>query len=206
MVMVRPAHHGFDLPGGGAASGDGSGAASGGTSGGGGGRLNLLLSYAGWQEDSWADHLPRLLEPFGVAAWRADSAHEATTLIRRMPVHIAVVDLSMPLARTSEQQQDTIEAAGLRVLELLARLDQPPPTVVVNRRRTRREESRQLATALEAGVFAVLEPPVRVETALEVMRRVLRRHYADRWPTSTTTHPPHPPQPPDHDSDPPPGS
>lgn len=188
MVMVRPAHHGFDRPGGGTYPP--------GSSHGSGGRLNLLLSYAGWQEDSWADHLPRLLEPFGVAAWRADSAQEATTLIRRMPVHIAVVDLSMPLARTSEQQE-SIEAAGLRVLELLARLDQPPPTVVVNRRRTRREESRQLATALEAGVFAVLEPPVRVETALEVMRRVLRRHYADRWPTAPTTHPP------DHAGDPP---
>lgn len=180
MVLVRPSHHGFERPGGG-----GSAPAVGGTSGGGGGRLNLLLSYAGWQEESWADHLPRLLEPFGVAAWRAASAHEATTLLRRMPVHIAVVDLSMPLQSTTEERE-TIESAGIRVLELLARLDHPVPTVVVNRRRTRREESRQLASALEAGVFAVLEPPVRVETALEVMRRVLRRHYADRWPSGDT--------------------
>ena len=148
--------------------------------GGGGGRLNLLLTDAGWQDESWADRLPRLLEPMGVRAWRAASGDEASRLIRSVPVHIAVVDLALPLH--GPDPDSTSEEGGGRILELLARLEQPPPTVVVKRRRTGREDARQLASALQAGVFAVLEQPVNLETALEVMRRVLNRHYADRWP------------------------
>ena len=146
-----------------------------------GGRLNLLLTYAGWQEDSWIDRLPRLLEPLGVRAWRAASGHEASRLIRTVPVHIAVVDLALPL-NDGGASGGAGEEGGGRILELLARLEQPPPTVVVKRRRTRREDARQLSTALSAGAFAVLDQPVHLETALEVMRRVLLRHYADRWP------------------------
>lgn len=156
-----------------------------------GGRLNLLLTYAGWQDESWADRLPRLLEPFGVHAWRAASGDEATRLIRTVPVHIAVVDLSLPLHTGSPAS--AIEEGGPRILELLARLEQPPPTVVVKRRRTSREDARQLASALQAGVFAVLEQPVHLETALEVMRRVLTRHYANRWPSPPPPNPNEPP-------------
>jgi CheY-like chemotaxis protein len=145
------------------------------------GRLNLLLTYAGWQEDSWIDRLPRLLEPLGVRAWRASSGHEASRLIRTVPVHIAVVDLALPLDSTPGASGSG-EEGGPRILELLARLEQPPPTVVVKRRRTQREDARQLSSALSAGAFAVLDQPVQLETALEVMRRVLCRHYADRWP------------------------
>ena len=145
------------------------------------GRLNLLLSYGGWREDSWADRLPRLLEPMGVRAVRAGCGREATDLIRRVPVHIAVVDLSLPMEEDRCAVDEESEC-GARLLDLLARLEQPPPTVVVKRRRTRREDARQLSSALDAGAFAVLDPPVELETILEVMRRVLRRHYADRWP------------------------
>jgi CheY-like chemotaxis protein len=148
-----------------------------------GGRLNLLLTYAGWQEDSWVDRLPRLLEPLGVRAWRASSGHEASRLIRTVPVHIAVVDLALPFDATpGGGGANTAQEGGPRILELLARLEQPPPTVVVKRRRTQREDARQLSSALSAGAFAVLDQPVQLETALEVMRRVLCRHYADRWP------------------------
>lgn len=150
------------------------------------GRLNLLLSYGGWRPDSWVDLAPRLLEPMGIRTVRARSGSEAADLISAMPVHIAVVDLALPLTPREgggpEGSDGGVPEAGPKILELLARLPEPPPTVVVKRRRTAREDARQLASALHAGAFAVLEPPVELETALEVMRRVLRRHYGDRWP------------------------
>jgi CheY-like chemotaxis protein len=145
-----------------------------------GGRLNLLLSYGGWDHDPWIDRLPTLLEPFGVRSFKAASGAEATRIIQRFPVHIAVVDLALPLEACDAAP--ATEEGGARLLDLLARLDQPPPTVVVKRRRPPRQSSRELASALQRGAFAVLEPPVHLETALETMRRVLMRHYADRWP------------------------
>src|SRR6185503_14369303 len=62
-----------------------------------GGRLNLLISYASWRVDSWADRLPFLLNPMGVHSVRARSARQAEQVIRTIPVHIAVVDLGLPL-------------------------------------------------------------------------------------------------------------
>lgn len=156
------------------------------------GRLNLLLTCAGWRDEPWPDQLPRLLEPLGVRVIRANSGREATAIIRANPVHVAVVDLSLPLdaaiggmdpaAALNPTDSRPPEEGGPRLLELLSRLNCPPPTVVVRRRRTRREDARGLTSALDAGVFAVVDRPVQLETVLEVMRRVLRRFYADRWP------------------------
>lgn len=151
-------------------------------------RLNLLLSYGGWQPESWIDLLPRLLEPMGVRATRARSGREAAEYIRANPVHIAVVDLSLPLETPHADDPGELppagEEGGERIIELLQRLDSPPPTVIVKRHRTARENARALSKALSAGAFAVLEPPVNIELALEVMRRVLMRHYAGRWPVA----------------------
>lgn len=146
-------------------------------------RLNILLSYAGWQEDSWADHLPRLLEPMGVRSLRAGSGRQASEVIRQHPVHIAVVDLGLPLEMGSSETR--AGEAGARLLELLLRLEQPPPTVVVKRRRTARDDQREIAAALRAGAFAVVDRPLGtqdLEVMLEVLRRCLRRYYSDRWP------------------------
>jgi CheY-like chemotaxis protein len=154
-----------------------------------GGRLNLLLSYAGWQPDSWADRLPRLLEPMGVRAVRADSGLEATQVIRSIsPIHIAIVDLGLPLDRQGNQE------GGPRLLDLLARLHRPPPTVVVKSARSHRDESRDIAAALRAGAFAVIDrprDPTDLELLLEVLRRVLHRCYQGRWPgpSSPATNP-----------------
>src|SRR5690606_12808435 len=100
----------------------------------GGGRLNLLLSYAGWRNDSWVEALPRLLEPMGVAALKADCGRTASEVIRAYPIHVAIVDLGLPLDRGSGGAGAS-EEAGARLLDLLHRLETPPPTVVVKRAR-----------------------------------------------------------------------
>ena len=77
------------------------------------------------------------------------------------------------------------KAAGPRILQLLRRLEQPPPTVVIRPRQpVARDSARGLAAALREGAFAVLDRPIHLEMMLEVMRRILRRHYADVWPMS----------------------
>ncbi len=157
----------------------------GGVSRGEGGRLNLLLTCGGWAAcgggDVWANQLPTLLRPLGVEVLTAGSGHEATSVIRDTPVHIAVVDLALPMGASDNPNES--REAGLRILELLARLEEPPPTVVIRRRCTPREGSRGLASALAAGAFAVVDRPVQLETVLDIMRRVVRRHYSGRWPT-----------------------
>ena len=91
---------------------------------------------------------------------------------------------TLPLepAREGLQEASATEEGGSRLLELLGRLPTPPPTVVIKRERTQREHARTLSSALEAGAFAVLERPVHIETALEVLRRILSKFYKGRWP------------------------
>ncbi|MCB9844681.1 MAG: response regulator [Phycisphaeraceae bacterium] len=146
-------------------------------------RLNLLLTYGGWQRESWCDRLPLLLEPMGVRSYRVGSGREASDLIRRQPIHIAVVDLALPLCE--ETAEASPEEGGHRILELLRRLDQPPPTVVVKRTRSHRDDSREINAALRAGAFAIVDRPLDLrglETMLEVLRRCLYRFYQNRWP------------------------
>lgn len=142
-------------------------------------RLNLLLSSR--EEDRSAallDQLVRLLEPMGIRGVVARSVEEAEESIRRLAIHIALVDLQIPLRPGGS------DPAGGRVLQLLRRLDPAPPTVILRPPQpAARESARGLAEALRDGAFAVVDRPARLETLLEVMRRVLRRHYADNWPS-----------------------
>lgn len=159
-----------------------------------GGRLNLLISYASWRHDSWADRLPCLLEPMGIHSVRARSAREAEKVIRTLPVHIAVVDMGLPLETPSpDSSGDPAEArrantcdneeAGPRLLELLRRLESPPPTVIVKSHRTHRDDCRHLSAALRCGAFAVVDRSAAdLERMLDVLRRCLSRFYQDRWP------------------------
>jgi hypothetical protein len=150
-----------------------------------GGRLNLLLSYAGWHPESWVDRLPRLLEPMGVRSLRANSGRQASEVLRGNQVHIAVVDLGLPL---DECDKSDLHEGGSRLLDILSRLDQPPPTVVVKSSRSHRDNCREMAAALRAGAFAVIDRPrdsTDLELLLEVLRRCLRRYYEGRWPGLT---------------------
>lgn len=150
-----------------------------------GGRLNLLLSYAGWEPEPWVERLPRLLEPMGIASLRAQSGREASQVLQTARVHVAVVDLGLPLDRAAGPADHD---GGTRLLELLARLKEPPPVVVIKQARTRRDESRELAAALRLGAFAAIDRPRGdhdLDVVLDVLRRVLARYYQGRWPGMT---------------------
>ena len=150
-----------------------------------GGRLNLLLSYAGWEPGPWVDRLPRLLEPMGIASLRAQSGREASEVLQTSLVHVAVVDLGLPMDRAAGPSDHD---GGTRLLELLARLKEPPPVVVIKQARTRRDESRELAAALRLGAFAAIDRPRGdndLDVVLDVLRRVLARYYHGRWPGMT---------------------
>ena len=153
-------------------------------------RLNLLLSHAESSGDRiFLEQLPRLLEPMGIRSVVAGSGEEAADIIRTVTIHVAVVDLTVPLCRpdAGSTRQTTAGSApgGPRILQLLRRLEQPPPTVVVRPPQPSvRESARTLIDALREGAFAVLDRPIELETMLEVMRRILRRHYCGQWPNS----------------------
>ena len=131
------------------------------------------------------DQIPPLLGPMGVTAHRASSGAEASRVIRSMPIHIAVVDLGLPLEGADPAGGEAASDGGLRLLEMLRRLDVSPPTVIVKRMRTHRDEAREIAAALKAGAFAVVDRPSApgdLEIMLDVLRRCLCRFYKGRWP------------------------
>jgi hypothetical protein len=140
--------------------------------------LNLLLSYGGWRDDTFADLLPRLLEPQGIRCLRARNLSESDQVVRQVRVHIAVVDIGLPVGDGAG------EPAGPRVLQILRRMDVPPPTVVVRPPQpSLRDHGRSLRDALHEGAFAVLERSCSLETFLDTLRRVVQRHYAGHWPS-----------------------
>ena len=150
-------------------------------------RLNLLLTYGGWRERSFVDQLPRLLSPMGIRSIRAESGEEAEQIIRNHQVHIAVVDLAIPLRKICDDTAPIptcMTQGGSRMLQLLRHLDHQPPTVVIRPPEPSPGASaRSLLHSLKEGAFAVLDRPVDLEHMLEVMRRILRRHYANVWPS-----------------------
>lgn len=143
-------------------------------------RLNLLLTSARWQHESWADVLPSLLEPMGISSLTAGSGRQASRVIAERRIHIAVVDLALPLEEAPEAEE-----GGARLLQVLGRLPSPPPTVVVRSWRGHRDDSRELRAILRAGAFAVVDrprAPRELEILLDALRRCLGRHYQGRWP------------------------
>ena len=139
--------------------------------------LNVLLTSGGWREDAWSVAVPQILSSTGVNIVHARSGVEASNVIRSVTVHIAVVDLALPL----DQGSIGAEPAGVRVLQLLRRLEAPPPTVVVRPpQATRRESSRGLVDALLDGAFSVVDRPCHPETMLRIMQRIMERHFLDQ--------------------------
>jgi hypothetical protein len=147
-------------------------------------RLTLLISWADWRPPTWVDCLPSLLGPMGVTSVRARSAKEAERVILSTPVHIAVVDLGIPLESNGGAHADASHGhAGTRVLELLRRLESPPPTVVLKDPHTSRDEARHMRAALACDAFAVMDRAgADAEQMLKVLMRVMQRFYQGRWP------------------------
>ncbi len=143
-------------------------------------RLNLLLTRGGWREDATVVQLPSLLEPMGIRSLTANSGEEATSVIENNVIHIALVDLSLPLRTGCSKEAP----AGERILQLLRRLDSPPPTIVLRpRQANQRASARSLARSMQEGAFTVVDRPARLETLLDALRRVLRRYYRNEWPS-----------------------
>lgn len=174
----------------------------------------MLVSHAvvgggDWNRQPLTDQLPRLLEPMGIRCLAATCGDEAQRIIKSVSIHIAVVDLAIPLRAASALNTNSAPStatpsdanrparpssptpampigaaeAGARLLQLLRRLESRPPIIVIRPPQpTMRESARTLAEALDAGAFAVLDRPVHLEAMLDALRRIVRRHYANHWP------------------------
>lgn len=114
---------------------------------------------------------------------RARTARQAEQVIRSRPIHIAVVDLGLPLDAPHGSYQHHHDEAGCRVLDLLRRLDCPPPTVIVRSTRATRDAARDLNAALRFDAFAVVDrTSADVELMLKILQRCMERFYQGRWP------------------------
>jgi DNA-binding NarL/FixJ family response regulator len=114
----------------------------------------------------------------GVSSLKARTARDAERLIRSIPVHIAVVDLGLPLDYGAPSDE-----AGARILDLLNRLASPPPVVVVRSPRTARDMHREMCAALRFDAFAIVDRrSADVEMMLKVLQRCMDRFYHGRWP------------------------
>ncbi|MDE1038154.1 MAG: hypothetical protein OR996_04840 [Phycisphaerales bacterium] len=142
-------------------------------------RLNLLLTCSSWRDNSPISQLPQLLGPFGIRTLTAKNGEDAVRMIENSEIHIAIVDVGIPLV----SKGSTAKPGGERVLQLLRRLTPQPPTIVIRpRQSSKRENARGLARSLQEGAFTVVDRPAVLETLLDALHRALRRHYADRWP------------------------
>jgi len=133
-------------------------------------RLNVLLAHdqdgqsrAG---NAWADVVGRLLAPQGVNTLAARSGREALDLLHNNQIHVAILDQTMP------------NLGGMQVIKLMRDLPAPPPAILLASHLT----DHLLHEALGMSVFSVLSKPVDLNSLLDALARVLRRHYASRWP------------------------
>jgi len=134
-----------------------------------GSRLRMLLAD---DQPQWHETVRRLLEPQGVETLSARSGREALELIESTPIHVAVLDVSMP------------QLGGLQVIKLMREMQRgsdrikAPPAILLAQSLT----NHLLHEALGMHVFSVLSKPVDLNLFLDSVARVLRRHYASRWP------------------------
>lgn len=144
-------------------------------------RLNMLLTDRGQR---WANQLPCLLQPHGVRTLRAASVNAAVRLIHRDLIHIAVIDMALPM--DADQAEPSVGSpGGICLLKEIRRLDHRPRAIVAVRDRAfdPRVDDPILIEALRLDVFSVLDQPVEIEQILGVLRRALEKHYAGQWPT-----------------------
>jgi DNA-binding NtrC family response regulator len=126
-------------------------------------RLTVLLADP---QDGWQQTVRGLLEPQGVQTLSARSGREALNLIESQPVHVAVLDQSMP------------QLGGLQVIKLMRELHKAPPSILLASQLT----NHLLHEALGMHVFTVLSKPVDFNLLLDALARILRRYHESKWP------------------------
>jgi|SRR5687768_2273963 len=126
-------------------------------------RLTVLLAN---EQEGWHQTIRGLLEPQGVQTLSARSGREALDLIETRPVHVAVLDQSMP------------QLGGLQVVKLMRDRKNAPPAILLANQLT----NHLLREALSMQVFTVLGKPVDLNVLLDALARVLRRYHESRWP------------------------
>ncbi len=127
-------------------------------------RLSVLLAH---DSEGWQETVRRLLEPQGVQTVAVRSGREALDVLQHTQVHVAVLDQQMP------------QLGGLQVIKLMRDLKAPPPSILLANHLT----DHLLHDALGLRVFSVLSKPVDLNLLLDALARVMRRHYASRWPS-----------------------
>ena len=130
-------------------------------------RNRLTVLFADEQE-GWHRTVTQLLEPQGVQTIVARSGREALNVIETRPIHVAVLDTQMP------------QLGGLQVIKLMREMQNAPPAILLASQLT----NHLLHDALAMHVFSVLSKPVDLNLLLDALARVMRRHYASRWPTN----------------------
>src|SRR5262245_45733992 len=128
-------------------------------------RLTVLLAN---EQEGWHQTVRHLLGAQGVETVSARSGREALNVIESRPIHVAVLDTQMP------------QLGGLQVIKLMREMQNAPPAILLASQLT----NHLLHDALAMHVFSVLSKPVDLNLLLAALARVMRRHYASRWPTN----------------------
>jgi CheY-like chemotaxis protein len=127
-------------------------------------RFTVLLADG---QEPWNATVSQLLLPQGVRTVSVRSGREALAMLEQDQIHVAVLDADMP------------QLGGLQVLKRLQSLPSPPPAILL----ARQLSTHLLHEALGLRVFSVLGKPVDFNQLLDALARVMRRHYAGRWPS-----------------------
>ena len=143
-------------------------------------RLHVMVTDRGQR---WAQQIPRLLEPHGVRSYTVHTSDEAVDLLQATPIHVAVVDMFLDTDPDATPSTTRLPG-GLKLLQVIQRIDRRPPAVMVVRSRhfDPRIDNFVLAEALKLNAFSVLDHPVEIEQMLSVLRRALERYYRGQWP------------------------
>jgi CheY-like chemotaxis protein len=129
-------------------------------------RFSVLLAD---EREGWQETVRRLLEPQGVQTLAVRSGREALDVMRNTQIHVAVLDQQMP------------QLGGLQVIRQMRDMKVAPPSILLTNHLT----DHLLHEALGMRVFSVLSKPVDLNLLLDALARVLRRHYASKWPSES---------------------
>lgn len=129
-------------------------------------RFSVLLAH---DHEGWPETLRRLLEPQGVHTLAVRSGREALDVLQSTQIHVAILDQQMP------------QLGGLDVIKIIRAVKAAPPAILLANHLT----DHLLHDALGLRVFSVLSKPVDLNMLLDTLARVMRRHYASKWPSDS---------------------